>query len=330
MYGLAGAASLATLVLLTPGAAQAQGTAAADACTEQAAAIVVEIATSGAAVQVQLDPDDACLFFVSPLPTPAAVPVTMTATMAVPAADTAAISFESWVTQAAGDPYELITLLDSPANGANKRSMPAGTTLKSTVEETVIFWTGSYITDPLYGGKVEPVLIDGQTGVWRLKPGNTIIVQSVGAYMVINSTGQLTIDEAAGYEWPERSNTATACLPRAEAIRALEFKLTTPDLVFVTLDDLVNAENAPYLGARLRANDTGPATYDGKNTMTLIWTRTGEIEGSVIELITSGDKTLYLTATDGPVTATYSHTGAELCEDLNPDRDLLPLGLWGK
>lgn len=60
------AALLLTAVLLTPGATLAQGPAV-DPCSTQAAAIVMQIAASGASVRVQLDPTNACSFVVSPL-----------------------------------------------------------------------------------------------------------------------------------------------------------------------------------------------------------------------------------------------------------------------
>lgn len=228
-----------------------------------------------------------------------------------------------------GNPYPLITYLDGVSQKVNAN---AGTTLVATDEIVWVVWTGSYIPDPTYGGSVEGLILDGQTGLWLQKVNTTVTWRTdAGAICVGADLLKTLVSLANGTELnpkvkqnPNSSpaqNAATSCVDTSVVVNVLNTFKSDPEKIYVELDKIANANFA----ARLRSEV--PTPYKVENTKALFWVRTGSISGAVIELDRSNNKSVYLATDTGTVTLNHAHSGLNLCTDLNPARDLK---WWGK
>ena len=202
------------------------------------------------------------------------------------------------------DPYDLIDWLDARPE---KVDHPMGGWIATTgPSEVLVVWTGSYIADPSYGGRVSEWLVDVNTGVWKQHPGTTVVWETPGGSIRL-STGVPVTD----------------CVKTTYVIDIINtWKCTDPNQIYVRLDELANV----YPGARHRTS--GPASYQAGNTLDIFWVQEGQIQGHVLALDCTEGKCLYLNTSDGLVQLTYAHSGLHLCSDVNPARDFPTW--WGK
>ena len=212
-----------------------------------------------------------------------------------------------------GKPYDLIAKLD-----AQKGKVPQNKTNFTINAEQgcMLYWTGAYVS-PMPNG-LEPLFTDGKTGVYLVRQG-MVTVNFVGAWMKLaeyDSTAQPLVD----------AGLPTSCMPTNLWIEAYQTYKDDTEAFVRWADAQTNVEGAPYLQSRIRPNPLGAAHYSGYKPVTLVfWTRTGAMagtEGSDYVILSQGNGiTIYLVATD-KAELTWSHTGAQLCTDLNPTRDL--------
>lgn len=213
-------------------------------------------------------------------------------------------------------PYALIDMLDQhPA----KQNHPAPMWTLVAGPQGSVVWTGSYIPDPLYQGRVVPIIVDGKTGAWLQLPGTTVEWQTAGGSIQLDNSAAPSVLTPAAPQGPATGTVAKSLV--VNIINTNKISGTT-DLIYVQLDQLVDNNVA----ARLRAS--GTATYTVKNTQALIWVKTGEIQGQVLELDQTDGKSLYLITADSVVTVTYAHSGVQVDAPINPANDFVDW--WGK
>jgi len=243
-------------------------------------------------------------------------PLVATATSAAPAAAPAGSNYGPTMTwaefqtlsQGVTDPYELIRRLDLRPEKVDHPK--GGYTLTTGVDEAYILWTGLYVDDPTIGGAVAPFLVDGKTGTWVVLPNKTVVIPTPG--------GTIKVTAYTG----GTAQTSGACVDKTSVVAIINQNKATPNQIYVKLDELVDANPA----ARLRGD--GPTTIQGVNTQTLIWVRTGKVEGdNVLPLDSVESKTLYIVTKTGPVTINYAFSGVSVCQPINPANDF---PWWGK
>lgn len=225
---------------------------------------------------------------------------TMPVTVAIDQHDFTWSDFQNLQNQAANDTYALISMLDTRKE---KENHPQSGWTATTTTDILVVWTGSYINDPTYGNKVEPLLVDGKTGVWLQKPGTTVIWQTPG--------GSLRI-----FDYKGADDNLNSCVNAAEILEAINSnKNADSNKIYIKLDEIANKN----VSAKLRTE--GPATYTVKNTKALFWVRSDQIKGQVLEIDRTEGKSLYLVTADGTVNLTFAHSGLRLCNELNPVKD---------
>lgn len=210
------------------------------------------------------------------------------------------------IVRANADPYTLIELLDKQCQ---KMDNQLGGWTFTTTDEPLYVWTGSYISDPTYGGKVEETLVDGKTGVWKQLPHTTVTWETPAGAILIGSNGGTGVSAV--------TSTAT-CVQTAEALNIINTYKSQPNLIYVKLDEVANANPM----ARLRSEQAN-IWHNVQNTQALFWVQTDQVIGDVLPLDTTEGKTLYLPTTDGRVTLTYAHSGVRLCSPLNPQHQIV-------
>lgn len=210
-------------------------------------------------------------------------------------------------TQNLTDPYKLIDWLDQRPEKVDHPQ--GGYTLSPGV---YVMWTGLYVQDTTLGGTTTPYRVDGKTGVWIVNTTRNLVVPTPGGTICIS--GFTTAAAPA----PQLAS----CIDAARVVSIINSnKKVDPNRIYIQLDELVDQN----VNARLRAS--GPAVQPGKNSRTLFWVRNGNIQGSVLPIDSTEDKTLYLVTRDGDVNITFAHSGVMLCGDINPQRDF---PWWGK
>lgn len=232
------------------------------------------------------------------------------------------------IVRMASGPYPLIGALDRhPGKVSHDQG---GFTLTTGANEVAVFWTGRYdVADITDGGKTIPVQVDGKTGVYALRPNQSIVVSSpsgvlkvrcdnLTALSALPTGGQAATNGSA-------STGTTACAQAKDAVDIINrYKASNPGRIYTDLDQLAsrNAE------AEFRSLEQ-TSTIEGRPLMTLVWLRTGNLgpQDSIIELDRHEGKSLYLATKTARLNATHQQRGTQLCTDLNPARDF---PWWGR
>lgn len=214
-------------------------------------------------------------------------------------------------TQGITDPYKLIDWLDLRPEKVDHPQ--AGFTLTPGI---YILWTGLYVSDTSLGGTTTSFRVDGKTGVWIVNTSQNLTVPTAGGTICITGFG------GAVSPSPVVSPAASSCVDTAQVISIINSnKTSNPNQIYVLLDQMVDQNPS----ARMRNGVA--ASYSIDNSKALFWVRTGQINGSVLELDRTESKSLYLATASGTVSVTFAHSGVRLCSDLNPQRDF---PWWGK
>lgn len=209
------------------------------------------------------------------------------------------------------DPLPAYALIDALDRLPVKENHPVPGWSLTTGDEGAVVWTGSYIPDPYYGGSVVPLVLDGKTGAWFQLPRTTVVWQTAGGSVHICSTCAPSVLAPVA-----PAVHATGALSKTMIVDIINtYKVTDSDKIYVELDKVVDSRP----DARLRAS--GTMTYTAKNCATLIWVKSGEISGDVVELDQTDGKSLYLVTADSVVTVTYAHSGVQLDAPIDPAAD---------
>lgn len=208
-----------------------------------------------------------------------------------------------------GKPYEAIAKLDAQTG---KNPQPKKSYVIDASQGCILYWTGAYNNGAFPTGLV-PLLIDGKTGIFLIQKGARVRINSVGAWIW-----------AKDFNWDAQVKVSdgkpTGCMPAKVAIDILNtYGKTDSEGVYRELDIATNVEGAPYLSARMRPTPDGPASYTVDTLKAIWWTKTGAIQGDVLELHRGVGESLYLAQSAGEYKLTgEGHAGAVLCDPLNP------------
>ena len=209
----------------------------------------------------------------------------------------------------------LIDRLDTLYLGV-KREFNGGT-ITTGSSDVVALWMGDYINpDPTQGGKLTPYLVDGDTGVWLIKPNTTVNIPVGFAYVRLNGwTGETVA----------RPGTPALAKGNVEAQDDLQNSLVLPvitqymgtDRLFAELDFLANGNP----DTRIRNGWYSEVkTHEGK---TLVWTKCGEVSLGWALITEANGKCLYVAKVSGKLEVMYPFSGLQL-EDVYPNFNTLP------
>ncbi|MFS8159818.1 MAG: hypothetical protein ACMG6E_06340 [Candidatus Roizmanbacteria bacterium] len=211
-------------------------------------------------------------------------------------------------------PYDATKALDAhPA----KVDHPVGNfPLEAATNETELFWTGRYnVEDVTDAGKTAIISLDGLTGLFALKQGNSINVSTPAGTLCVTGL------DIAQYDWI----TGRTCAPSADIISAInDNKTRTDGQMYVDLDGIANA----YPNARLRSDNPTDTVVSGGPLTRLLWLQIGRAHGDGIMPI---DERMgmgaYLLTGPNEVTTDWPHSGLTACTAIDPAKDF---PWWGR
>lgn len=208
----------------------------------------------------------------------------------------------------------LIDRLDTLYLGVT-RDFDGGTI--TTTTDVIVLWMGDYVTaDPTQGGKLTRYLVDGDTGIWLVKPNTSVSIPVGFAYIRLNGwNGELA--PRAGTPALAKGNVqANTCVANTQVVPTIQSMLGQ-EALFAQLDIVANGNTE----ARLR--NGWYSTVKAQAGKTMIWTKTGMVSLGWAPITTADGKTLYVAKMTADLEVMYPFSGVALC-DTYPNYNTLP------
>ena len=208
----------------------------------------------------------------------------------------------------------LIDRLDTLYLGV-KREMNGGTI--TSTNDVVAFWMGDYVnSDPTQNGKLVRYLVDGDTGVWLIKPNTSVTIPVGFAYVRLqNWTGEVA-PRVGVPALAKGSVQANGCVANGQIVPTIQAMLGQEEM-FAKVDLVANANPE----ARVRNGwFSAVQALAGK---TLVWTKTGKVGLGWAEVTRADGKSLYVAKLSGALEVMYPFSGLALC-DIYPAYNTLP------
>jgi hypothetical protein len=189
----------------------------------------------------------------------------------------------------------------------NIKRVANGGKITTNSSDVVVFWSADYINENPMNGKAIKYLVDGDTGVWLVKPNTTVDVPSGYAYVQLkNWNGEVSPREgipalAKGHVQ------ANACVPNTQVVPTVQSMLGQEPL-FAKLDIVANGNT----DARLR--NGWYATIKAVAGKSMIWVKSGEVGLGWAKVTEADGISLYVAKVSGDLDVMYPFSGVALCD----------------
>lgn len=188
-----------------------------------------------------------------------------------------------------------------------------GGTITTSASEVAIVWMGDY-PDP--DSNLTRYLVDGDTGVWLVKPNTTVSIPVGFAYIRLSGWNGETAPVAGTPALAKGNVQAYSCVAANTVVPTIQSMLGQEEL-FAKLDFVANGNTE----ARLR--NGWYSTVKAEAGKTLVWTKTGMVSLGWAPITSADGKTLYVAKMTGDLEVMYPFSGVAIC-DAYPNYNTLP------